>query len=602
MVVSKLRIVLSSAALLLATVAVAQTTPAPAGATKTQESVTAPAAAPQTTARLKKGPPDPKAGGTPAYVKPETPEQRKARLGTAEDPGLDPDQNKKWFRFGKWFHIEKFDRRFARYDGYPEGWCRPVGMVNLEAEIYQQNAAWVWAWIPEPVEEAPPAEIAKERTRYGKVEIDFFNSIKPEFAVINPPKSTKAIRFEESSAGLPKSGSWRNSVAVADMNGDGFPDIIAPPQRGSSTIPEIFLGDGKGHWHAWEGVVWDHGLSYGSVVAADFNKDGHMDLAFGAHLNGVYIFLGDGKGRFKEVTDGFKRDFGTRRVRIADVDGDGWPDVVAITEGPMGGMALDGGPLRAYLNRKKGTSFQSVNIVPPGVKTGGDWLSIGNFNGDKIPDFALGSVYFSAVEILYLSEGPLKWGYYNRQLGWDIPTLAYYLGNAAGQFSSKGRDDAILSYARYWPGDLDPLILAAPEIREFTSIDRFTLGKDGTMKRTPIIRWAGADDTRGLAAGDFDGDGNLDIVYTHSDPREAVILLGDGKGGFTRAAVEGVPLHREPNYDITVADVNGDGLPDLVMAFETLSTRNALAPKTGSIRVFLNRGPVAGTPTTAASN
>src|SRR5439155_2430386 len=125
------------------------------------------------------------------------------------------------------------------------------------------------------------------------------------------------------------------SIAVADMNGDGCPDIVAPPERGlANGIPSIFLGDCKGHWSFWKDVHWPFSLDYGSVVAADFNRDGKMDLAFGVHLTGVVVFLGDGKGNFTESNSGLPKDFPTRRLQVVDVDRDGYPDIVAISEGP----------------------------------------------------------------------------------------------------------------------------------------------------------------------------------------------------------------------------------------------------------------------------
>jgi hypothetical protein len=95
---------------------------------------------------------------------------------------------------------------------------------------------------------------------------------------------------------------------------------------------------------------------------------------------------------------------------------------------------------------------------------------------------------------------------------------------------------------------------------------------------------------RGLGSGDFDGDGNLDIVYTQYDPREAVILLGDGKGEFTRASVEGIAIPALRNYDLTVTDVNGDKRPDILILFEAESA-NAMSKKNGRVQVYLNQGP-----------
>ncbi|HXH41151.1 MAG TPA: FG-GAP-like repeat-containing protein, partial [Thermoanaerobaculia bacterium] len=532
-------------------------------------------------------------GGVPAWIHPETPQHRRDRLGV-EDPGPNPDPNKHFWRYGNSFHIERYERRLAAYDR-EDGSVRPLAQVNFAFEIYQQNEKYVWVWVPDPEPTTTPAgepiPPPSPKSRYNDAVIAFFKKIRPQFTALEPPMSSKTIRFEESSEGLPKEGSWRNSLAVADMNEDGCPDIIAPPQRGTSNFPAIFLGDCKGHWKIWDKTSFPHSFDYGAVVVADFNKDGHMDVAFAVHLTGVYVYLGDGKGNFKEVSEGLPRDFATRHLAITDANNDGYPDIVAITEGPsvqgMGNPRY--GNVRLYLNKKKGTEWAGMDIVQPGVKTGADWMSVGNFNGDKYPDFAFGSIFQGSVDILYMSKGPGAW----KALETDgdlIPSQAYYMASTAGKFSSKTLDDAILSDIRYWPGDLDESILKKPPIMEMTSIDRFSFTKDGA-KRTSIARWSGHEGVSGLASGDFDGDGNLDIVYTRSSPREGVVLLGDGKGGFTRAKTEGLTIAPQRNYDITVADVNGDGKPDIIVMYETSGT-SSLGINDGSIHVFLNRGVV----------
>jgi len=559
-------------AALAATSLLAQTTQ-PAPATSTQ---------PQVAAAVE--------GGEPQYIKPETAQQRRDRLGTAEDPGTNPDPNTVWWRFGKKYNIHRYERKWARYD-VQEGWVRPFAPVNFGKEIYQQNEKYVWVWNeiidPASIEDntyiPPPDE-----------EIKYFESVRGEFSDLAPATSPVRIQFEEASNGLPSNGSWRNTLAAADMNEDGFIDLVLPPQRGAENTPSIFLGDGKGNWKLWD-IVWPVGFDYGGVAVADFNKDKHLDLAFAVHLNGVAVFLGDGKGKFIESKAGLPMDFPTRRVITTDVNGDGWTDVVAISEGPMvrGQEQIKptvGGNLRAYLNRKKGTAWEQTDVATMGKYLGGDWLTAANLNGDKYPDFVGASIYFNGVDTVWFSSGDGKTYRENTDRAL-VPFLSYYSAMTAGRFNKASKtDDVIVGFYRQWPDGLDPKTVPPPPLKQVVGIDRLTFGKDA--KRTPLVRWASSRSVWGLGRGDFDGDGNQDLFYTVFDPREAVVLLGDGTGRFRRATVEGIKLPGMINYDITVADVNRDSKPDVIVMYESDET-SAFGAKNGKVQVFLNRGTVA---------
>jgi len=586
-----------AAALSLA--AFAQTPPKPVAAAAAQKSAT------QSSETVPEG-------GMPTWIKPETPEHRRERLGTNVDPGMNPDPETHFWRFGKSYHIEKYERKWAAYDR-EEGTVRPMAMVNFAFEVYQQNDKYVWTWVGDPDPQAAQAVVPTAQSpRYSESDLKFFEILRPQYFPLDPPRNDRTIRFEESSDGLPQIGSFRNSMAVADMNEDDCPDIVLPPQRGGAEgLPAIYLGDCKGHWKGWPATV-PHVLDYGSVVVADFNKDGHKDMAFSVHLTGLFVYLGDGKGHFTEASEGLPHDFPTRRLIVADINHDGYPDLVAVTEGPTP-RPIEGephGPLIALINNK-GKSWQAVNIAPPGVKTGGDWLSAGQFNEDGRTDFVIGSIYLSSRDIFYLSKGANEWARLENKDDL-IPWGAYFYGNAAGRITSKTHDDAIISYIRYWPSDLDPAVMPRPPLAEVTGIDRVSFAKDGTATRYPIARWGGHRPITGVALADVDGDGNLDIVYTDLARNEVVILLGDGKGGFTRAASEGISLLDLGLYDIKVVDVNGDKKPDVIVMYESGSSTNAAssalatpssASSSGSVHVFLNRGfSKAGTPAKKAAN
>ena len=538
-------------------------------------------------------------GGKPAYIKPETPEQRHERVGLV-DPGPNPDEKTTFYRYGKSFHIERFDKKWASFDQEP-GLVRPFAFTPFVFEVYQVNEKYVWVWVQdtpvtmEDVQKSAPPAPKGMIGGYTEAQVKWLRYIQPEFSELNPPDSPKTIVFEESSEGLPTSGNWRNSLAIADMNGDGFPDIIAPPQRGGSNgLPTIFLGDGKGHWTAWD-TVWPYRIDYGAVVAADFNKDGKMDLAFSVHLQGIRVFLGDGKGHFTDSGKGLSStDFPSRRLAAVDVDGDGYPDIVALSEGPAGPGAATTmyGKIRVFLNTKKGTEWKAIDAADPKYSVGGDYLAVGNFNGDKTPDFFGSSVYYQAHNLLFLSDK-------NKKLTWApppaidegkiVPFLSYYAAMTAGAFSSKKLDDALISYVRFWPEGLDPQVAGRPALEKVVGIDRITFAGD-EPRRVPVIRFKGTRPISGMAPGDFDGDGKLDVLFTRFEPqREAVILLGDGKGNFARAKTKGLNLRDHTNYDVTVADVNGDGRPDVIIMYESANeTRSGL--QDGSIQVFLNRG------------
>jgi hypothetical protein len=524
----------------------------------------------------------------------ETPEQRKSRLGTQGDPGPDPDPKTGWIRYGKEYRIEKYPRQRAAFD-QQAGWVRPMANVNIAGEIYRQDEEYVWVWlgVNKPMNKEEQAQVLDPKSRevyreYSPEQLKLVEAVKPEFQILTPASSDRTLTFRDSSDGLPKVGSWRNGLSVADMDEDGKPDLVVPPQRGGagSTTPYIFLGDGAGHWTLWKGVKWPVSTNYGTVVTGDLNHDGHQDIALAIHLRGLKVFLGDGKGNFRNSSEGLPDDFPTRRALLADVNGDGSLDIVTISEGatPDEHKAVRGSYFRAYLNDGKAGVWKLLDIASPKYQLGGDWLTTGNFNDDKRPDFAGSSIFFNSPDIIYLSDRKSKnqWIPLGRTF---LPFYSYYWASTTGKFVSRDHDDLIVSYGRSWPNGMNPNVLAPPAVTRILGLDLVRFNGSKPPTRTPITRWESRRAVWGMASGDFDGDGNLDVIYRRSDPKELVVLLGDGKGTFRRATLKGLTSENHTLYDIKVADVNGDGRPDVIVMYESGGM-----DKDGSIHVFLNEG------------
>lgn len=514
------------------------------------------------------------------------------KFSLTEDPGTDPDPERVFMRGDKPYTIIKI----PKVDALPprsgeKGWIRHIYVKTYDLEVYQESEDAYWVFL-----EKKERHVSRVRFQtndrgnrvqireYPSETIEEFKAFRKEFAEVVPAPSDSILVFEESSKGLPNRGSWRNSPDTADMNGDGFLDIIAPPQRGAPNTPSIYLGDGTGGWKQWTAVSFPFAIDYGSVSVGDLNGDGHLDLALAVHLRGPVVWLGDGAGAFVDSSEGLPANYPTRRLRLGDVDNDGDLDLVISSEGPTrgGSDATTFSKLKVFVN--DGTAkWAGVDVNEPNRTVGGDWLRLANLNGDEYPDIIGSSIYYGARETIHLSRGPAQW----EPFGWNfLPIDSYYVGIATGRFTDRDRDDAIVGFQRYWRYDVDPDLVPPPPAGRLQGIERVTWDSDGKAVRTPVIQWLNASqELKAMDAGDFDGDGNLDVAFVDSEELELKVLLGDGKGAFTMARVEGVSLPDNETYDLHVADLNGDGRDDLVLLFEATETR-----KTGSIRVYLSRG------------
>ena len=151
-------------------------------------------------------------------------------------------------------------------------------------------------------------------------------------------------------------------VTVADVNGDGKPDLLMGnycPQLNGNCVGDgsvgVLLGKGDGTFAP--AVTYDSGgFGAQTVVAADVNGDGKLDLvvANGSPNAATDVLLANGDGTFQAANN---YPGGGVAVSVADLNGDGKPDL----------LAVDQASIFAYLNNGDGTFAPAQNFSSGGV-------------------------------------------------------------------------------------------------------------------------------------------------------------------------------------------------------------------------------------------
>lgn len=161
-------------------------------------------------------------------------------------------------------------------------------------------------------------------------------------------------------------------VAIADMKGDGANDVIYACRDSCQSL--VYLNDGKGNFS--RKVPWGPpGSSTRAMAVADFNGDGHLDIAACHEQLGCFIYLNDGKGNFANGVQFHKPAALPYSMTTADLNKDGRPDIL---------VGYVNAPGIIYFNDGTGTKFLPM---PFGDGKGSIYgMAVGDLNGDGWPD------------------------------------------------------------------------------------------------------------------------------------------------------------------------------------------------------------------------
>jgi hypothetical protein len=357
-------------------------------------------------------------------------------------------------------------------------------------------------------------------------------------------------------------------LTVADLNGDGRPDLIG----GGRATRNLRI-----YWNEteplWERHVIATGANFLTAVAADFTRDGKTDII--ASGNGVTTLYAAPDWKPRVLLKGPNLIHGA----VMDVNRDGCPDFVGAQYSPGLVVWLECGSWKQHV----------IDDAAKGGVDGIHGLVVGDINGDGIPDIAGNSAQPKGAfpnSLAWWDGRTLERHIFAQG---DAPGLSHYLdigdldGDGRADIASAAKVPPAGNWFAFWSGQ--PAFpwkktqlagaqdgatnVAIADINGDGRNDVFATRGHGVgavwyeaPTWTPHEVNGSLTGPHSLAKGDIDGDGDIDFAAVAKDDFVAAWFENDGRGNFTTHHI----FEDQAAYDVRLTDIDGDGRLDLLVA------------------------------------
>jgi hypothetical protein len=373
-------------------------------------------------------------------------------------------------------------------------------------------------------------------------------------------------------SGLARPG-WVAGVAIGDYNNDGLDDLFLTYYDHNV----LFRNNGDG---SFTDVTRDAGLTLArpqwstGCTFVDYDRDGHLDLFFNTYVDldtgmqmptgcdwkGIpvhcgprglpmgrcYLFHNDGHGHFTDVSKqagvDSSRAYGFTAV-AADFDNDGWPDIY---------VACDSTPSLYFRNRRDGTFSEEglergVALSEDGAEQAGMGIGIGDYKLDGTLGI-LKTHFADDTNVLYENNGKGEFTDATLKCGLGVETRFVCWGAGIADLDNDGMPDLFIAAGQVFP-ELEKRLPLFPYKNPRIVFRNLGGGKFEELfdEAGPAI--AAPHSSRGCAFGDFDNDGDIDIVVMNmNEPpsllRNDIVGESQGRNHWLKVRLEAVTSNR----------------------------------------------------------